>query len=147
MLLNSDELQPYLQYAFDHFSRDLETPFDFVQASFSNNPIPANFGGYILKLAINIMEVWKDHLDGPNIFKELSFMVASCIMLDSARHRTLGPAEKASQISPNSTSVLCCRLTSSLLPLDQRKRILSGSFADTVSDVSGLYDLHRSSSG
>lgn len=94
MLLNSDELQPYLQYAFDHFSRDLETPFDFVQASFSNNPIPANLGGNILKLAINIMEVWKDQLDGPSIFKELSFMVASCIMLDSARHRTLGPAEK-----------------------------------------------------
>ena len=94
MLLNSDELQPYLQYAFDHFSRDLDTPFDFVQASFSNNPIPADFGGNILKLAINIMEVWKDHLNGPDIFKELSFMVASCIMLDSARHRTLGPAEK-----------------------------------------------------
>lgn len=40
------------------------------------------------------MELWKDKLDGPRIFKELSFIVASCIMLDSARHRTLGPAEK-----------------------------------------------------
>jgi hypothetical protein len=94
MLLNSDELQPYLQYAFDHFSRDLERPFDFVQASFTNNPIPSNFGGNVLKMAINIMEVWKDKLDGPSIFKELSFMVASCIMLDSSRHRTLGPADK-----------------------------------------------------
>lgn len=94
MLLNSDELQPYLQYAFDHFSRDLERPFDFVQASFTNNPIPSNFGGNVLKMAINIMDVWKDKLDGPSIFKELSFMVASCIMLDSSRHRTLGPAEK-----------------------------------------------------
>lgn len=94
MLLNSDELQPYLQYAFDHFCRDLDFPFDFVQASFANNPIPSDFGGNILKIAINIMDVWKNKLDGPRIFKELSFLVASCIMLDSARHRTLGPAEK-----------------------------------------------------
>jgi predicted acylesterase/phospholipase RssA len=97
MLLNADQLQPYLQYAIDHFCRDLDTPFDFVQASFANNPIPPDFGGNILKLAINIMEVWRDKLDGPHIFKELSFMVASCIMLDSARHRTLGPAEKLFQ--------------------------------------------------
>ena len=94
MLLNSDELQPYLQYAFDHFSRKLDEPFDFVQASLSNNPISPNLGGSILKLAIDIMELWVNKLDGPRIFKELSFMVASCIMLDSARHRTLGPAEK-----------------------------------------------------
>jgi predicted acylesterase/phospholipase RssA/energy-coupling factor transporter ATP-binding protein EcfA2 len=94
MLLNSDELQPYLQYAFDHFCRDLEVPFDFVQASFANSPIPSDLGGNVLKLAINVMDVWKDRLDGPNIFKELSFIVASCIMLDSARHRTLGPADK-----------------------------------------------------
>jgi predicted acylesterase/phospholipase RssA len=94
MLLSSDDLQPYLQYAFDHFCRNLDRPFDFVQASFANNPIPSNFGGNILKLGIDIMELWKDKLDAPSIFKELSFMVASCIMIDSARHRTLGPAEK-----------------------------------------------------
>jgi hypothetical protein len=94
MLLDSDELHPYLQYAFDHFCRDLDVPFDFVQASFAHNPIPSDFGGNILKLAINIMDVWKDRLDGPRIFKELSFIVASCIMLESARHRTLGTAEQ-----------------------------------------------------
>lgn len=68
-----------------------------MQASFANNPIPPDFGGNILKLAINIMEVWRDRLDGLHIFKELSFMVASCIMLDSARHRTLGSAGKLFQ--------------------------------------------------
>jgi predicted acylesterase/phospholipase RssA len=94
MLLDSDELQPYLQYAFDHFCRDLGVSFDFVQASFANNPIPSDFGGNILKLAINVMQVWKDNLNGDLIFKELSFIVASCIMLESARHRTLGPAQK-----------------------------------------------------
>ena len=94
MLLNSDELQPYLQHAFDHFCRNLEQPFDFVQASLAFHPPPSNFGGNILKMALDIMRVWKNRLDGPSIFKELSFLVASCIMLDSARRRILGTAEK-----------------------------------------------------
>jgi hypothetical protein len=90
MLLDADELQPYLQTAFDHFASNLDTPFDFVQASFSNSPIPLDFGGNILKLAINLMEVWKNKADGSTIFVELSYMVASCIMLDSARHKIRG---------------------------------------------------------
>lgn len=90
MLLDAEELQPYLQFAFDHFARYLETPFDFVQASFTNSPIPLNFGGNILKLAINLMEVWENEADGRTLFVELSYMVASCIMLDSARHKLRG---------------------------------------------------------
>jgi len=90
MLLGADELQPYLQDAFDHFSSNLDVPFDFVKASFLHNPIPADFGGNILKLAINLMNVWENRLDATSIFKELSPMVASCIMLDSARHKTKG---------------------------------------------------------
>lgn len=90
MLLEADELQPYLQYAFDHFSSDLDMPFDFVKASMLNNPIPRDFGGNILKLAINIMDIWHTQLNGIGIFEELSLMVASCIMLDAARHKTKG---------------------------------------------------------
>jgi len=94
MLLTSEELQPYLQKAFDHFSRDLDTPFDFVTASLVNNPIPSNFGGNILKLAVQIQKQGGDGVDGASIFKELSFMVASCIMLDSVRNRNLGPPDR-----------------------------------------------------
>ncbi|MCJ1422264.1 hypothetical protein MMC29_000144 [Sticta canariensis] len=94
MLLDAEELQPYLQFAFDHFARYLETPFDFVQASFTNSPIPLNFGGNILKLAINMMEVWENEADGRTLFVELSYMVASCIMLDSARHKLRGTAKQ-----------------------------------------------------
>ena len=90
MLLDADELQPYLQTAFDHFACNLDEPFDFVQASFSNSPIPLDFGGNILKLAINLMEVWENQIDGRIIFTELSYMVASCIMLDSARSKIRG---------------------------------------------------------
>ena len=90
MLLDADELQPYLQYAFDHFACDLDSPFDFVQASLTNSPIPLDFGGNILKLAINLMEEWTNAADGQIIFTELSYMVASCIMLESARSKIRG---------------------------------------------------------
>jgi predicted acylesterase/phospholipase RssA len=94
MLLDAEELQPYLQTAFDHFACHLDTPFDFVQASFANSPIPLDFGGNILKLAINLMEVWRNKANGRTLFVELSYMVASCIMLDSARNKIRGTAER-----------------------------------------------------
>lgn len=90
MLLSADDLEPYLQYAFDHFSRELDMPFDFVEASFTINPIPSGFQGSILKLARDIQDVWKNELHGETIFKELSYLIASCVMLDSVRRRTLG---------------------------------------------------------
>lgn len=90
MLLDADELQSYLQFAFDHFACNLDIAFDFVEASFTNSPIPLDFGGNILKLAINLMELWENEADGETIFTELSYMVASCIMLESARHKIRG---------------------------------------------------------
>lgn len=84
MLLDAEELQSYLQVAFDHFAVSLERPFDFVQASFSNSPIPLDFGGNILKLAINMMRV-VENLSIRAILGELSYMVSSCIMLDATR--------------------------------------------------------------
>ena len=90
MLLDADELDSYLQFAFDHFAKNLDSAFDFVEASFNNSPIPLDFGGNILKLAINLMEVWENELDGDSIFTELSYMIASCIMLDSARCKIRG---------------------------------------------------------
>ncbi|SMQ51120.1 unnamed protein product [Zymoseptoria tritici ST99CH_3D7] len=90
MLLNADELEPYLQVAFDHFAKNLDEPFDFVQAAFTNSPIPNDFGGNILKLAIQVMNSWAELQRGPFIFEELSFVIASCIMLNLARNRYLG---------------------------------------------------------
>lgn len=99
MLFDAEELQSYLDCAFDHFARTLDAPFDFVQASLANSPIPLNFGGNILKLAINLMDVWKDEADARTIFEELSYMVASCIMLDLARNKNKG-TRKSSSTSP-----------------------------------------------
>ncbi|KAF2188984.1 hypothetical protein K469DRAFT_684250 [Zopfia rhizophila CBS 207.26] len=93
MLSNSEELNVYLQCAFDHFSHDLDIPFNFMDVAFRINPIPLDFGGNILKLAVAIKNC-RRFSDPRNIFKELSFMVASCIMLDCVRQSLKGPAEQ-----------------------------------------------------
>ncbi|XP_014554875.1 hypothetical protein COCVIDRAFT_39346 [Bipolaris victoriae FI3] len=91
MLFNSDALNVYLHSAFEHFSNDLNKPFDFMDASFKINPIPLDFGGNILKLAVAM----KAQYDDPRkIFEELSFMVASCIGLDCVRQNFKGPANQ-----------------------------------------------------
>ena len=89
MLATSDELNQYLQAAFDHFSQNLDTPFNFLEVAFKNSPIPRDFGGNILKLAAVVQEI-QETADGPAIFKNLSVMVASCIILDCARHGLKG---------------------------------------------------------
>ncbi|KAI4668760.1 uncharacterized protein J4E78_002588 [Alternaria triticimaculans] len=91
MLSNSDNLNVYLQCAFDHFSQDLHSPFDFMDISFKINPIPQDFGGHVLKLAVAM----KAQFDDPRkIFKELSHMVTSCILLDCVRQDLKGSAEQ-----------------------------------------------------
>ena len=90
MLLNVQELQSYLQCAFDHFALTLDEAFDFVQASFINNPIPEDFGGNILRMAIKMMQQQTPRPNATAIFEQLSSMIASCIMLDSVRHEIRG---------------------------------------------------------
>lgn len=91
MLLNAVELQSYLHCAFDHFALTLEEAFDFVQASFLNNPIPMDFGGNILRLAIKMVAQHGHRRPDPrDIFGRLSQLIASCIMLDSVRHEIRG---------------------------------------------------------
>jgi len=88
MLSNSEEVNVYLQCAFDHFAHDLDTPFNFMDVAFKINPIPLDFGGNILKLAVAMKK--SRYNDPRNIFKELSFMVASCILLDCSRQNLKG---------------------------------------------------------
>ncbi|KAI9769094.1 MAG: hypothetical protein M1840_004445 [Geoglossum simile] len=96
MLSSAEEFHQYLQSAFDHFANNLRDPFDFVQSSVVNRPIPPDFGGNVLKLAINAMKVNSRRmvLSADNIFYELSFIVPSCIMLDEERQSRCGPTDK-----------------------------------------------------
>lgn len=91
MLFNSDSLNAYLHSAFEHFSSDLNKPFNFMDILFKINPIPFNFRGNILKLAV-AMKVRYD--DPTKIFEKLSFMVASCIGLDCVRQNFKGLADQ-----------------------------------------------------
>jgi hypothetical protein len=90
MLLDAEELQLYLKSAFDHYSKTLDFPFDFVEATFTHNRIPLDFGGNILKLAISMKEQTGHGNSAHLLFRKLSFMVASCIMLDSVRRNVKG---------------------------------------------------------
>lgn len=109
MLSNGDDLQMYLQAAFDHFAQDLDKPFNFVEVALRNNPIPLTFSGNILKLAIAIRDHPAKPLP-PIIFKVLAPMVASCIMLDIHRHRRLGQSNSFSSKSHCVFAFNCIRL-------------------------------------
>lgn len=91
MLSTSDELNVYIQSAFDHFAKTLETPFNFVEVSLKNNPIPDDFGGHILQLAIAVQSRGRRRKSSW-IFEKLHYLVASSVMLDCVRHRKGWPA-------------------------------------------------------
>ncbi len=77
MLFDVDDMQAYLQAAFSHYADTLRTPFDFVQASFQNLPIPPDFGGNILKMALNVVDLvgtdTRTRIDARHIWSELSY--------------------------------------------------------------------------
>lgn len=81
MLANSDDLQLYLRFAFNHFARYEKVPLNFIELALRINPIPSGLQGNMLKLAIAIME-GNSSFVVRNIFQYLSIVVASCIMRD-----------------------------------------------------------------
>ncbi|KAK3718817.1 hypothetical protein LTR37_004733 [Vermiconidia calcicola] len=91
MLTNSDELNVYLQSAFEHFTTTLATPFNFVAVSLLNNPISYDFGGHMLQLVNTIAmqepSLRRDSGRSQWIFEKSCAMIASCVMLDCARFR------------------------------------------------------------
>jgi hypothetical protein len=86
MLSDSDELGIFMQAAFDHFSADLKTPFDFIEVSLRTNPIPKNIGGNLLQLAI-AMQRKSPRTKSKDLFLSLSKVAASWVVLDCVRYR------------------------------------------------------------
>ena len=96
MLANTEKLQFYLQAAYDHFTKDLNTPFDFVKETLRHSPISRNFEGNILNLALAIRDKSNDALireDAEQIFRVIGPMIASCVMLDAVRQNLPGKVE------------------------------------------------------
>ncbi|KAG9236159.1 hypothetical protein BJ875DRAFT_482583 [Amylocarpus encephaloides] len=98
MLLNADQFNPYLQLAFQHFRSEegLEKPFDFVQASFSNSPISADFADHIVSVGKFLQNRKRKHaarqFTFTGLLKEPIPLVSACIMLDAAKNNRLGDA-------------------------------------------------------
>ena len=89
LLLNAFDFQIFFQDALDHFCRDLDSPFDFVQASFSKNRLSSTFSQNTLAIA-NSMIGLSTKPKASTIFEKLSELIASCIMLDAVRHNIIG---------------------------------------------------------
>ena len=89
MLPDADDLQNYLQSAFDHFSYSLDKPFDFVIASLNNNPIPVRLPNNIVSLCSDIFKRCEQP-PTEKLFATVTGVVSSCIMLDAARSGLMG---------------------------------------------------------
>ncbi|KAI1371265.1 FabD/lysophospholipase-like protein [Hypoxylon crocopeplum] len=97
MLANTEKLQFYLQAAYDHFTKDLNTPFDFVKETLRHSPASRNFEGNILNLALAIKDKSNNPLLSSNaehIFRAMGPMIASCVMLDAVRQNLPGSASR-----------------------------------------------------
>ena len=90
LLSKADELDVYVQHAFDHFSTYLDRPFDFVKISLQHKPIPENFGEHLLQLAQEIQDQGnkrnRQRLTGQSIFKKMGIVVSSSVLLECMRY-------------------------------------------------------------
>lgn len=97
MLATAEKLQVYLQAAYDHFTKSLDAPFDFVREALRKFPIARNFQGNVLSLALAIRDNSAQEAlreDAKRIFLAMAPMIASCIMLDAVRQNLLGTATR-----------------------------------------------------
>jgi hypothetical protein len=86
LLLNSQELNSYFGYAFDHFSGNEEKPFDFLTAAFTHNPVQGSFTAHIVKAATELMTRGTFE-SSSEVFKGLAPFVASSILLEVCRNK------------------------------------------------------------
>ncbi|KAK4198920.1 putative lysophospholipase-like protein [Triangularia verruculosa] len=108
-LLEVNHLHRYMQEAFGTFAEKLDASFDFSRASLRNSPFPLDFSGNISKLVLRVINNLKDNTAvGPaQILIEVSFMIASNIMLDSARSSSKGsPVEIFGDYIPHLDKIL-----------------------------------------
>lgn len=87
-----DELNRYLQAAFDHFITKPNEPFNFIDVALKADPIPQGFSDHIMMLAYAACgkPPFGHAIHVPEIFRKLSIVVASCIMLDCTKYKRPG---------------------------------------------------------
>lgn len=85
-LMSAEELEYYLESAFDHFSKHPTTPFNFLTAACLYNPVAPTLKTHIVRLALYFMSCYPDD-NGMQLFERVAPLVASSIFLDSHRQR------------------------------------------------------------
>ncbi|KAF4967420.1 hypothetical protein FSARC_5033 [Fusarium sarcochroum] len=91
MLLNAEVLPLYVDSAYDHFSRSIEEPFDFVEEARRRTPVPRTFGRHILNLILtNYNHKSQKCSSIRDFFTGLSRPLAACVMLDAIREKSHG---------------------------------------------------------
>lgn len=97
MLATPEKLQFYLNAAFDHFTNDLDSPFDFIKETLRHSPAARNFEGNILNLALAIRDRTSNQKirnNAKQIFRSMVPIIASCVMFDTVRQNLLGTASR-----------------------------------------------------
>lgn len=91
MLLNAERLPRYVNAAYDHFTRDLDEPFDFLAEARRHLSPPQDFGGHVLNLILFMYDQWET-AGAPvtTLFHRLARPIASCVMLAATRDKTQG---------------------------------------------------------
>ena len=88
LLLSSDQFNPYLQFAFEHFSKTLDVPFDFVRASSTFNETQTEVNHVLC-----LIKDYRAHFpkcESLGIFIDVAPLVASSVMLDVVRKELRG---------------------------------------------------------
>lgn len=87
-----EELDSYLQAAFDHFSATPEAPFNFIEVALKANPIPQSFADHIFVLArvSENRKVYTSAREALDALMNLAPIIASCITLDCVRYTRPG---------------------------------------------------------
>lgn len=90
MMADVDQFGLYLSLAFDHFSKTLDVPLDYVQASLKCRPSPETLAENVFEFVELVGQ--KRGIEGEiqTLFDDVTDLVASCITLDASRRGLLG---------------------------------------------------------
>lgn len=86
LLMSSEELEYYLEHAFDHFSKHPTAPFNFLSAALLYNPVTTTFKHHICTLTVYLMACFPN-ASGRELFRKIAPPVASSIFLSAHRSR------------------------------------------------------------
>ncbi|KAK0742162.1 hypothetical protein B0T21DRAFT_433942 [Apiosordaria backusii] len=93
MALNAEKLHQFMNAAYDHFSANLNQPFDFVKEALLLNPMPHDFQGHMLHLILAVRN-GASHVGGSRtelrLLEKVKPLLASCMTLIITRNNLTG---------------------------------------------------------